>query len=90
MRTPVDFNLAVVQAVAPFAQRVRRQRQRGSLFADAHSALQLIASTCIAQNAWTARLRPSVLMKKLPGGAFAVLSHALHGATRGAIPSDIP
>src|SRR2546430_16342211 len=38
MRTPVDFNLALVQPVAPFAQRIARQTQSSSVFANAHSA----------------------------------------------------
>ena len=38
MRTPVDFSLAIVQPVAPSAQRVGRQRLGGSVFAYAHSA----------------------------------------------------
>jgi hypothetical protein len=38
MRTPVDFNLALVQPVAPSAQRIGRQTQSCSVFAHAHSA----------------------------------------------------
>src|SRR5256885_16984354 len=38
MRTPVDFNLALVQPIAPFAQRIGRQTQSCSVFANAHSA----------------------------------------------------
>ena len=38
MRTPVDFNLALVQPVAPLAQRIGRQTQSCSVFAHAHSA----------------------------------------------------
>ncbi len=38
MRTPVDFNFAVIQPVTPCAQRVRRQGQRRCIFAYAHSA----------------------------------------------------
>jgi len=38
MRTPVDFNPAVVEPVTPFAERIGRQRQRRSIFAYAHSA----------------------------------------------------
>ncbi len=38
MRAPVDFNLALVQPVAPFAQRMGLQSQSCSVFANAHSA----------------------------------------------------
>jgi hypothetical protein len=38
MRTPVDFNLAVVQQVTPFAQRIRRRLQSGGIFTNAPSA----------------------------------------------------
>ena len=38
MRSPVDINLAVVQPVAPFAQRGRRQMQRGGVLPHAHPA----------------------------------------------------
>ncbi len=38
MSPPVDFHLAVVQPVAPFAQRSRRQMQNGGVFAHAHPA----------------------------------------------------
>ena len=38
MRAPVDFNLALVQPVAPFAQRIERQAQSCCVFANAHSA----------------------------------------------------
>jgi hypothetical protein len=38
MRAPVDFNLALVQPVAPFAHRIGRQTQSCSVFANAHSA----------------------------------------------------
>ena len=36
MRSPVDIHLAVVQPVAPFAQRGRRQMQRGGVLPHAH------------------------------------------------------
>lgn len=38
MRAPVDFKLAGIQPVAPFAQRVRRQGQCSGIFAYTHSA----------------------------------------------------
>ncbi len=38
MRSPVDIHLAVVQPVAPFAQRGRRQMQRGGVLPHAHPA----------------------------------------------------
>lgn len=38
MRAPVDLDLVLVQPVAPFAQRVRRQTQNCSIFANTHSA----------------------------------------------------
>ena len=38
MRAPVDIHLAVVQPVAPFAQRGRRQMQRGGVLPHAHPA----------------------------------------------------
>src|SRR5579863_1945468 len=38
MRAPVDFNVALIQPVAPFAQRIGRQGQRRNIFTYAHSA----------------------------------------------------
>ena len=38
MRSPVDIHLAVVQPVAPFAQRGRRQMQGGGVLPHAHPA----------------------------------------------------
>jgi len=38
MRSPVDIHLAVVQPVAPFAQRSRRQTQRSGVLPHAHPA----------------------------------------------------
>jgi hypothetical protein len=38
MRSPVDIHLAVVQPVVPFAQRGRRQMQRGGVLPHAHPA----------------------------------------------------
>ena len=38
MRAPVDSNLAAVQPVTPFAERIGRQTQRSGVFAHAHSA----------------------------------------------------
>jgi len=38
MRTPVDFERALVEPVPPLAQRVLRRPQRRSIFAHTHSA----------------------------------------------------
>lgn len=38
MRAPVDRNLALVQSVSPFAQRIGRQKPRSRVFAHTHSA----------------------------------------------------
>jgi hypothetical protein len=37
MRAPVDYDLAGVQSVTPFVQRMRRQLHRGGIGAEAHS-----------------------------------------------------
>ncbi|MFC5320982.1 hypothetical protein [Bradyrhizobium oligotrophicum] len=58
MRTPIDLDLVGIQSVTPFAERVRRQL-RGRGVARMPIQLKFIASTCIAQNAWDARLRTS-------------------------------
>jgi hypothetical protein len=54
MRAPVDLDLAAGQSVTSLAQRIRRQLHDGRVGADA-IPLQLIASTCIAQNGCVAR-----------------------------------
>jgi hypothetical protein len=70
MRPPVDLHLAVVEPVAPLAQTLRRKKQRGCVVAP----LQFKASTCIAQNAWTARERVSVRTpKRRRGGVLPPL-----------------
>jgi hypothetical protein len=38
IRAPVDCDLAGVQSVGPFAQRMRRQLHRGDMGAELHSA----------------------------------------------------
>lgn len=72
MRPPVDFDLSLVQSVTPCAQARRRKMQRGGVFW-MPMPLQFIASTCIAQYAWTARLRTSVLTAKQPSALFLPL-----------------
>ena len=90
MRAPVDFNLAVVQPVTPFAQRIGRKRQRSSVFAHAHSAPVHRLDMHRPERLHCTRLRMSVLTLKRRAGVVSALFLALHGASRGAIPSDIP